>query len=87
MSAPVNVPVFSEAMRRSRAARGLDDVIDDTDEEEENAGGFFPPHEIIAAKQTPTLSCSVMEGVGRTLKGRDLRQVRNAVWRTTGFLD
>jgi hypothetical protein len=29
----------------------------------------------------------VLEGVGRTLKGRDLRQVRNAIWRQTGFLD
>jgi hypothetical protein len=28
-----------------------------------------------------------MEGAGRTLKGRDLRRMRNAVWRTTGFLD
>ncbi|PWA74521.1 Senescence regulator [Artemisia annua] len=26
-------------------------------------------------------------GAGRTLKGRDLRLVRNAVWRKTGFLD
>uniref|UniRef100_A0A0D3FYH8 Uncharacterized protein n=1 Tax=Oryza barthii TaxID=65489 RepID=A0A0D3FYH8_9ORYZ len=30
---------------------------------------------------------TMMEGAGRTLKGRDLRRVRNAVWRTTGFLD
>ncbi|CAN1134000.1 hypothetical protein LINPERPRIM_LOCUS16353 [Linum perenne] len=29
----------------------------------------------------------MMEGAGRTLKGRDLRQVRNAVFRQTGFLD
>jgi hypothetical protein len=29
----------------------------------------------------------VLEGAGRTLKGRDLRQVRNAVWRKTGLLD
>ncbi|GFZ16340.1 pleckstrin homology (PH) domain-containing protein [Actinidia rufa] len=29
----------------------------------------------------PKTTFSVLEGVGRTLKGRDLRQVRNAVWR------
>ncbi|XP_020249476.1 early nodulin-20-like [Asparagus officinalis] len=35
----------------------------------------------------PLTTFSVLEGVGRTLKGRDLRRVRNAVWRKTGFLD
>nr|GMC96448.1 Chaperone protein like [Ipomoea batatas] len=30
---------------------------------------------------------SVFEGVGRTLKGRDLRRVRNAVFQKTGFID
>jgi hypothetical protein len=29
----------------------------------------------------------LFEGVGRTLKGRDLRQVRNAVLSQTGFFD
>jgi hypothetical protein len=29
----------------------------------------------------------MLEGVGRTLKGRDLRRVRNAVLRKTGLLD
>jgi hypothetical protein len=28
----------------------------------------------------------VTEGAGRTLKGRDLRHVRNTVWKRTGFL-
>ncbi|CAA6662444.1 unnamed protein product [Spirodela intermedia] len=32
-------------------------------------------------------SFSVHEGVGRTLKGRDLSRVRNAVWQQTGFQD
>lgn len=50
---------------------------------------MLPPHEIVARNSalSPALACSVLEGVGRTLKGRDLRQVRNAVWRQTGFLD
>ncbi|CBI23248.3 unnamed protein product, partial [Vitis vinifera] len=28
---------------------------------------------------------SVLEGVGRTLKGRDMSRVRDAVWSQTGF--
>ncbi|CAN1294437.1 hypothetical protein LINPERPRIM_LOCUS22456 [Linum perenne] len=81
-SAPVNVPVLSKAMRRR------DREIDEIDEDEnEDDGEMLPPHEIVARSQTPDVAFSVLEGVGRTLKGRDLRQVRNAVWRKTGFLD
>ncbi|KAM7528175.1 hypothetical protein LguiB_031585 [Lonicera macranthoides] len=87
-SAPVNIPVLSEAMQRSRARQQFDDIDDDIDDGEgEGDGQMLPPHEIVAAKQSPALANSVLEGVGRTLKGRDLRQVRNAVWRRTGFLD
>ncbi|CAN8230363.1 unnamed protein product [Cochlearia groenlandica] len=32
-------------------------------------------------------SSSVMEGVGRKLKGRDLSKVRNAILKKTGFLE
>ncbi|GKV34952.1 hypothetical protein SLEP1_g43280 [Rubroshorea leprosula] len=51
--------------------------------------GGFCLHEIVAMSlaQSTMLACSVLEGVGRTLKGRGLRQVRNAVWKQTGFLD
>ncbi|KAF7805720.1 Senescence regulator [Senna tora] len=45
----------------------------------------MPPHVMVARKSAQT--CSVLEGAGRTLKGRDLRMVRNAVWRQTGFID
>lgn len=87
-SAPVNVPLLSEAMRRNTDSRLFDDVIEDNeDEEDKHNAELMPPHEILASKPTPMLACSVLEGVGRTLKGRDLRQVRNAVWRRTGFLD
>ena len=60
----------------------MDDDDDDDDE-------MLPPHEIVARGSgvTPNSTFSVLEGVGRTLKGRDLRQVRNAIWRKTGFLD
>ncbi|KAK7404851.1 hypothetical protein VNO78_05857 [Psophocarpus tetragonolobus] len=83
-SAPVNVPILS--MKAHRRHREFDDVDDEEDEEEEE---MVPPHEIVArnSAQSPMLAYSVLEGIGRTLKGRDLRQVRNAVWRQTGFLD
>uniref|UniRef100_A0A7N0U724 Uncharacterized protein n=1 Tax=Kalanchoe fedtschenkoi TaxID=63787 RepID=A0A7N0U724_KALFE len=47
---------------------------------------MLPPHEVVAAR-SQTMTFSVFEGVGRTLKGRDLRRVRNAVFQQTGFLD
>lgn len=80
-SAPVNVPVLAKAMRNRR-------YFDDVDEDDEGDNEMvLPPHEIVARANTPVVSCSVLEGVGRTLRGRDLRQVRNAVFRQTGFLD
>ncbi|KAL3620198.1 hypothetical protein CASFOL_035110 [Castilleja foliolosa] len=83
-SAPVNIPMMPVAMaRRSREL----EVIVPEEEEEEMSGVVLPPHEVVALRNTPMLACSVLEGAGRTLKGRDLRQVRNAIWRSTGFLD
>lgn len=62
-------------------------------EEEEEVGRhgddemeeMVPPHVIVA--RSHMTSFSVLEGAGRTLKGRDLRRVRNAVLQKTGFLD
>ncbi|KAK4432584.1 hypothetical protein Salat_1020600 [Sesamum alatum] len=80
-SAPVNVPMMPRKPRNVELADL--DAGDDMDEE------VLPPHEIVArgSLRNEKTSFSVLEGVGRTLKGRDLRQVRNAVWRQTGFLD
>lgn len=85
-SAPMNVPVPAKAMAKRRNFEVFDPVADDDDEEDDKV---FPPHEIVARGSgvSPTTTFSVLEGVGRTLKGRDLRQVRNAIWRKTGFLD
>ncbi|CAD6209229.1 unnamed protein product [Miscanthus lutarioriparius] len=55
------------------------------DEDEEDGDEMVPPH-VVAARRHAR-SSSVLEGAGRTLKGRDLRRVRNAVLRHTGFLD
>uniref|UniRef100_A0A7N0UJD7 Senescence regulator n=1 Tax=Kalanchoe fedtschenkoi TaxID=63787 RepID=A0A7N0UJD7_KALFE len=55
----------------------------DEDEEE-----MIPPHEFIARRLARTqISASVCEGAGRTLKGRDLSRVRNAILTKTGFLE
>lgn len=60
----------------------------DEDEDDEN-GGMIPPHEWLARKyaRSQISSFSVCEGVGRTLKGRDISRVRNAVLTRTGFLE
>ncbi|XP_052207591.1 uncharacterized protein LOC127811618 [Diospyros lotus] len=59
------------------------------DEDEDSDGNVMPPHEWIARKtaRSQTTSFSVCEGAGRTLKGRDLSRVRNAVLTRTGFLE
>ncbi|XP_015168173.1 uncharacterized protein [Solanum tuberosum] len=58
------------------------------DEEYGDDGEMVPPHVItgrrIAGKM---MSFSICSGYGRTLKGRDLRQVRNSILRMTGFLE
>ncbi|CAK9155858.1 unnamed protein product [Ilex paraguariensis] len=63
----------------------------DSDEDDDGGddGDMMPPHEWIAKKlaRTQISSFSVCEGVGRTLKGRDLSRVRNAVLTRTGFLE
>lgn len=51
----------------------------------DDAEAMVPPHEIVARRAAA--HSSVLEGAGRTLKGRDLHRVRNAVLRRTGFLD
>jgi hypothetical protein len=63
---------------------------DDEDEDEEMGGhGRLPPHELLAKEyaRSQRTSFSVCEGLGRTLKGRDLSRVRNAVWNQLGFAD
>ncbi|EFJ10615.1 hypothetical protein SELMODRAFT_426954 [Selaginella moellendorffii] len=94
-SAPVNVLDWSRILGsknkdRSSGNFGEDGtaggVVDDLeDDEDENFSvEKLPPHELVARSQTTTFS--VFEGAGRTLKGRDLSRVRNAVLKQTGFL-
>ncbi|KAH0744410.1 hypothetical protein KY290_032403 [Solanum tuberosum] len=69
-----------------RNSSKFDEENDDDDDDE---GEMMPPHEWIAKKleRSKISSFSVCEGVGRTLKGRDLSRVRNAILSKTGFLE
>ncbi|KAJ8626734.1 hypothetical protein MRB53_020041 [Persea americana] len=57
------------------------------DEDGEDKGEMVPPHVMVARRLAGQMSFSVCTGNGRTLKGRDLSQVRNSVLRMTGFLE
>lgn len=61
----------------------------EVDEEDDYGDGMVPPHEYIARRlaRNQVASFSMMEGVGRTLKGRDLSKMRNAILTKTGFLE
>ncbi|KAF8409160.1 hypothetical protein HHK36_005233 [Tetracentron sinense] len=50
-------------------------------------GEMVPPHVMVARRIAGKMAFSVCTGNGRTLKGRDLRQVRNSILRMTGFLE
>ncbi|KAL5213773.1 hypothetical protein ABZP36_002925 [Zizania latifolia] len=82
-SAPVAVPAWPKG--KTDSDRRRPEVLHGDDNDEDDDELVVPPHEMAARRAAA--AASVMEGAGRTLKGRDLRRVRNAVWRTTGFLD
>lgn len=70
--------------------RGKNTIANDVDDDEEyDDDDKVPPHEWLAKKMASSQisSFSMCEGAGRTLKGRDLSKVRNAVLTRTGFLE
>ncbi|XP_047064504.1 uncharacterized protein LOC124672298 [Lolium rigidum] len=87
-SAPVKVPEWPAA-RFSPSGGGEQQQqqqyygVSCREEEDE----WVAPHEYLQARSggRGTPAPSVFEGVGRTLKGRDLSRVRDAVWSSTGF--
>ena len=91
-SLPVSIPDWSKILReeykdnRRRSESDNDDVEGDDWSE---GGVRIPPHEFLAKQMARTriASFSVHEGIGRTLKGNDLRRVRNAIFEKTGFQD
>ncbi|ERN08355.1 hypothetical protein AMTRI_Chr07g23630 [Amborella trichopoda] len=88
-SAPVNIPDWSKILREEFRDRHLERESDEEREYEEREGEMVPPHLLIARQfaRANIVSFSVHEGAGRTLKGRDLSRVRNAIWKKTGFQD
>ncbi|XP_015065155.1 uncharacterized protein LOC107010388 [Solanum pennellii] len=64
-------------------------AIVEEEDEDDYGDGIVPPHEYIARRvaRNQIASFSMMEGVGRTLKGRDLSKLRNAILTKTGFLE
>ncbi|XP_073157943.1 protein S40-4-like [Henckelia pumila] len=83
-SLPVNIPDWSKILRGEHRERAGESE-DAEGEGEEDGNCRLPPHEYLA--RTRVASFSVHEGVGRTLKGRDLSRVRNAIWKQIGFED
>ncbi|KAG2299894.1 hypothetical protein Bca4012_011465 [Brassica carinata] len=90
-SLPVNVPDWSKILREEHRDNRRRNIVDDDGGHEDGgdwldaSGGRLPPHEFLA--RTRIASFSVHEGVGRTLKGRDLSRVRNAIFEKIGFQD
>lgn len=76
-SAPVNVPDWTKMWNPVES-------MDDSDECDDGDFDKVPPHEYLARSRNSAAN-SVYEGVGRTLKGRDMSRVRDAVWSQTGF--
>ncbi|KAE9594678.1 hypothetical protein Lal_00037488 [Lupinus albus] len=77
-SLPVNVPDWSTILRVDSVGSFYEDDFDEDESE------MVPPHEYLARSRNAAAK-SVFEGVGRTLKGRDMSRVRDAVWSQTGF--
>lgn len=79
-SAPVKVPLWSKLCSMKEH---IENDLDDGDDGEER----LPPHELLAKQHAGSQisAFSVIEGAGRTLKGRDVSKVRDAVWKQTGF--
>ncbi|KAL6991330.1 hypothetical protein U1Q18_009447 [Sarracenia purpurea var. burkii] len=80
-SVPVDIPenVSGNSWFQCAESNFFDD--DDGDE-------VVPPHVVVGRRIfAGKMAFSVCTGNGRTLKGRDLRQVRNSILRMTGFLE
>lgn len=83
-SVPVNIP--DNISGNNSWFQCVDsDFFDDDDGDD---GEMEPPHVIIGRRiAEKMMAFSVCTGNGRTLKGRDLSEVRNSILRMTGFLE
>ncbi|CAH8315308.1 unnamed protein product [Eruca vesicaria subsp. sativa] len=85
-SAPMNVPDWSKIYGKTKSNHLHSGA---THDEEDDEDAMVPPHELVAKMlaKTQISSFSMCEGIGRTLKGRDLSKTRNDVLTKTGFLE
>ncbi|MCD7451038.1 hypothetical protein HAX54_009403 [Datura stramonium] len=100
-SAPISIPDWSKVYNKKSSSRlflkngcyggSFDDnnVVEEDEGDEDYDDGMVPPHEYVARRfaRSQIAPSSMCEGVGRTLKGRDLSKVRNAILTKTGFLE
>ncbi|KAI3716889.1 hypothetical protein L1987_68103 [Smallanthus sonchifolius] len=90
-SAPMGIPDWSKIYREKSQGQSQSNGCYDNgdDDHDDDDGKMVPPHEYIARRlaRTHITSSSMCEGVGRTLKGRDLSKLRNAILTKTGFLE
>ncbi|KAJ1689533.1 hypothetical protein LUZ63_013688 [Rhynchospora breviuscula] len=55
---------------------------------DEECAELVPPHVMVSRRSNDgKAAVSLRTGQGRTLRGRELWHIRNAVWKMTGFLD
>lgn len=80
-SVPVRIPNHMFDFRRGGAPDDDDELY------YKDEGEIVPPHLIVRRRVEGKMAFSVCTGNGRTLKGRDLSQVRNSILRMTGFLE
>ncbi|KAK2982519.1 hypothetical protein RJ640_012764 [Escallonia rubra] len=79
-SVPVNIPENGSESSWFQYGDHSDFFDDEEDER-------VPPHVILGRRISGKMAFSVCTGNGRTLKGRDLSEVRNCILRMTGFLE
>ena len=83
--------LFVDAAKKAKGRKAgiINDDSDNDKGDDDDDDERLPPHELVAREyaRSQRTTFSVCEGQGRTLKGRDLSRVRNAVWSQMGFAD
>ncbi|KAL6197339.1 hypothetical protein ACLB2K_032948 [Fragaria x ananassa] len=81
-SVPVRIP--KQVFDLRGGGGGVVNDLDDDERYYKDEGEMVPPHLIVRRRVEGKMEFSVCTGNGRTLKGRDLSQVRNSILRMTG---
>ncbi|KAK4361627.1 hypothetical protein RND71_020579 [Anisodus tanguticus] len=85
-SVPINIP--ENLSRNSSWFKYVENESNHFEDGKYGEREMVPPHVITGRRiAEKMMSFSICSGYGRTLKGRDLSQVRNSILRMTGFLE